>query len=64
MIHKWTFQGIDTEHIKTKRDNGYVWALVRGKQVRMTRLEAMRKGYKIIQKRANRDAEVKDGVYS
>lgn len=58
-IHHYTFQGVDTSHLKTKRDNGYVWVSVGvGKQARMKREVALAEGYEIIpQKRSVRAVE-------
>lgn len=54
-LHKYRFDGIDTSHIRTTRDNGYVWVWKGGKQVRMKRSEALMEGLEIIpQKRIER----------
>lgn len=39
--HNYTFQGVDTSHFK-------VWVEVKGKPKRVTKAEALRKGYPII----------------
>jgi len=61
-IHNYTFQGVDMSHIKTTRDNGYVWVIKGGSQVRMKREEAIAEGYEIVKqkrsKRANERREV------
>ena len=64
-IHHYTFQGVDMKGIKTTRDNGYVWARVGSKEVRMPRAQAVEEGYEIIpQKREKRrkGAEVEKDV--
>jgi hypothetical protein len=40
-IHHYTFSGVDTSHFK-------VWVLKRGKLVRVTKAQALSKGYKIV----------------
>lgn len=64
-IHRWTFQGVDTSHIKTTKDNGYVWVMIKGRQVRMKRVMAIQEGQTIISKKrenAAQGAEVHDGI--
>lgn len=53
-IHKYRFSGIDTSRIRVTKDNGYVWVILGGKQVRMKRADAEREGYEILQKRMER----------
>lgn len=63
-IHHYTFQGVDMSHIKTTKDNGYVWVIKGASQVRMKRKDALEQGYEIVpKKRETRRAraEVTDG---
>ena len=66
-LHRYRFQGVDTSHIRSTRDNGYVWVWQGGRQVRMKRADAEREGRDIIpQKREKRrmSAEVHSGIPS
>ena len=47
-LHKYKFSGVDTSHIRITKDNGYVWVMLGGKQVRMKRMDAEREGYEIV----------------
>ena len=64
-IHNYTFQGVDMKGIKTTRDNGYVWARVGTKEVRMPRVQAVEEGYEIIQQKREKrlKAEAKSVDY-
>lgn len=55
-IHNYTFQGVDTSHLKRK-DNGYVWVRIGGVQKRMKREEAQRNGHQIVPQKRSRRAE-------
>lgn len=66
-VHKWRFQGVDTSHIRTTKDNGLVWVYRGGKQVLMKRAQALEEGFEIVpQKRIERrkGAEVSNGISS
>lgn len=57
-IHRYTFQGVDTSHLKHTHDNGKVWAWVGNVQKRMKREEAIQNGYQIVkQKRRKRASD-------
>lgn len=50
-IHNYTFQGVDMSHIRTTRDNGYVWCRVGARQVLKKLEEALEEGLEIIPKK-------------
>lgn len=55
-IHRYTFSGVDTSHIRTTRDNGFVWVRKDGKEVRVKREVAEAEGWTISPKRKRRKA--------
>lgn len=62
-IHHYTFSGVDMSHIRTTRDNGYVWVRKDGKEIRIKREIALAEGYVLSKKvrKARRKAEVNHG---
>lgn len=56
------FQGVDTSHIRTTRDNGYVWVRKDGKEIRVKREVAIAEGYKITSQKRRRRASVRREV--
>ena len=62
-IHHYTFQGVDISHLRTTRDNGYVWVRKDGKQVRVKREIARAEGWEIVKKkRIRRASERREAV--
>ena len=60
--HNYTFRGVDTSHIRSVKDNGWVWVWKNGKQVRIKREQAIAEGYKIIPQRRSERASVRREV--
>lgn len=53
-LHKWKFQGIDTSHIRTIKDNGLVWVYRGGRQILMKRSKALEEGFEIVPRKRDK----------
>lgn len=62
--HNYTFRGVDTSHLRTTQDNGWVWVWKEGKQVRMKKDQAIAEGYEIIPQKRQERASVRREVTS